>query len=58
MLWQDGVMAARDHAEWVLAALAFADAGSADADAFGSSCLIGTEIVIRYNAGNELYRSI
>ena len=51
-------MAARDHAEWVLAGLAFADAGSADVDAFGLSCLIGREMFIRYDAGNELYRSI
>lgn len=52
------MMTARDHGEWVLAVLSFADAGSADFDAFGSSYLIGREIVIRYDAGNELYLGI
>lgn len=51
-------MTARDHGEWVPAVLSFADAGSAELDAFGSSYLSGREIIIRFDAGNELYRSI
>ena len=40
-------MTARDHGQSVLAVLSFADAGSVDFDALGSSYLIGREIVIK-----------